>query len=296
MTDLLGTCRSWGDGWCVVEPEHGEPVRIAISDIVSGKPVPPRPSVRRRVSAREAELHTHTLWATVEAVPLGEWLLRSDRVAVDRLRRRANSCLAMGDPGLPLPEAAATVQDYYRQQGREPRVQVEADSLENAALLDLRWVPDPTGDVEYRLASLAQVRRRLRRDAPTVELAVSGPRVVATTGGVARGEAALDGDWVGVHGIEVDAAHRGRGLGGVILGGLLEWAAEQGAATVWLHVETRNTAAQRWYDNVGLATHHLCRYLTAPAHRHSDPTPAAALASTPCSTASTPRPGSPSPT
>ena len=54
--DLLGTCLSWGDGECVVAPESGEPVRIALADIVSGKPVPPRPSVRHRVPTREAEV------------------------------------------------------------------------------------------------------------------------------------------------------------------------------------------------------------------------------------------------
>src|SRR5690242_9497064 len=43
MTDLLGTCVSWGEGRCVIQPEAGEPVEIALADIVSGKPVPPRP-------------------------------------------------------------------------------------------------------------------------------------------------------------------------------------------------------------------------------------------------------------
>ena len=51
MTDVLGVCTAWGDGRCVVAPETGPPVEIAIADIVSGKPVPPRPSVRHRVSA-----------------------------------------------------------------------------------------------------------------------------------------------------------------------------------------------------------------------------------------------------
>ncbi|HEU5456401.1 MAG TPA: hypothetical protein VFU85_12020, partial [Nocardioides sp.] len=49
MTDLLGVCTAWGEGRCVIRPESGEPVEIALADIVSGKPVPPRPSVRHRV-------------------------------------------------------------------------------------------------------------------------------------------------------------------------------------------------------------------------------------------------------
>src|SRR5690242_21805991 len=55
MTDLLGTCTSWGDGVCVVVPEDGEPVTIRLDEIVSGKPVAPRPSVRHRVSPVECQ-------------------------------------------------------------------------------------------------------------------------------------------------------------------------------------------------------------------------------------------------
>ena len=82
LTDLLGTCVSWGDGFCVVEPDgkyaDGDPVRIALADIVSGKPVPPRPSVRQRVPAREAELRVVRMFPGTATEPLGEWLLRTD--------------------------------------------------------------------------------------------------------------------------------------------------------------------------------------------------------------------------
>ena len=43
MTDVLGVCTSWGDGALTVQPESGPEVRIALGDVVSGKPVPPRP-------------------------------------------------------------------------------------------------------------------------------------------------------------------------------------------------------------------------------------------------------------
>ena len=48
MTDVLGVCESWGDGRCLVRREDGSTVEIATADIVSGKPVPPRPGPRRR--------------------------------------------------------------------------------------------------------------------------------------------------------------------------------------------------------------------------------------------------------
>ncbi len=281
MTDLLGVCVAWGDGRCVVRPEEGEPVEIEIADIVSGKPVPPRPSVRMRVSTRDAELHTASLWASVETTTLGEWVLRTDTAPAGRLRRRANSCLAMGDPGLPFDEAAMAVRAFYDERGRAPYVQVEAGSPEEHGFVAAGWQVDPTGDAEHRLASLTQVRRRIRAvsdppgqldpldlpDPPDlVNLVPDGPRAVATVadGGIsrARGQAAVDGDWIGVHAIEVDPAHRRQGLATAVLAALLEWGAEQGATTVWLHVETDNAPALAWYDDIGLARHHVCRYLT----------------------------------
>lgn len=262
MTDLLGICLSWGEGRCVVRPEDGEPVSIATADIVSGKPVPPRPSVRMRVTPRDAELHAASLWPTVTTTPLGDWVLRTDTAAVGRLRRRANSCLAMGDPGLSFAEAANEVRTFYGERGRPPCVQVENGSPEERAFAGSGWVHDPTGDAEFRLASLTQVRRRTRGTDARTSLVSTGRRAVVTLNDLARGEAAVDGDWIGVHGIEVDPAHRRQGLGTVVLGQLLEWGAEQGATTVWLHVEIGNAAARAWYDALGLAPHHLCCYYT----------------------------------
>jgi len=264
MTDLLGVCLAWGDGRCVMQPEDGEPVEIPIADIVSGKPVPPRPSVRMRVSVRDAELHTASLWPTVETTALGEWVLRTDTAPVGRLRRRGNSCLAMGDPGMPFDQAAAAVRSFYDERGRPSYVQVEADSPEEDALRAAGWLLDASGEAELRLASLSQVRRRLRGTPDLATLAEAGPRAVATIPGRARGEAAIDGDWIGVHATEVDPAHRREGLGTAVLAALLEWGGEQGATTVWLHVETDNAPALAWYDGLGLAPHHTCRYLVPP--------------------------------
>jgi N-acetylglutamate synthase len=274
MTDLLGTCVAWGDGRCVVQPEDGDPVVIAIRDIVSGKPVPPRPSVRMRVAPRDAELHTASLWATVETTPLGDWVLRTDTAPVGRLRRRGNSCLAMGDPGLPFDAAAAAVRDFYDERGRPVYVQVEAGSPEEAEFLAAGWTPtDPPGDAEFRLASLTQVRRRIRAVPDLAEIETDGPRAIASisdgSATWARGQAAVDGDWIGVHAIEVAPAHRRQGLATAILASLLEWGAEQGATTLWLHVELTNPAIA-WYDHLALAPHHTCRYLTVGNPSASD--------------------------
>ncbi len=108
MTDVLGVCVSWSADSCVVQPETGPAVTIALDDIVSGKPVPPRPSVRQRVSPHDAQLHVASLWDDLVTEPLGEWVLRVAPPYDGRLRRRGNSVLAMGDPGV-------------RSRGRRPR-------------------------------------------------------------------------------------------------------------------------------------------------------------------------------
>ena len=44
MTDLLGEMTAWTDTTTTVQPAEGTAVTIPLADIVSGKPVPPRPS------------------------------------------------------------------------------------------------------------------------------------------------------------------------------------------------------------------------------------------------------------
>lgn len=264
LTDLLGVCLSWDGESCVVQPEDGPAVSIPIELIVSGKPVPPRPSVRGRVSVRDAELRTAGLWARVATTPLGEWVLRHDPAPVGRPRRRANSCLAMGDPGMPLADAAAAAVAFYARLGRSAYLQVEKGGDVEAGLVELGWRQDVTGEAEFRLASVARARRTLAAPSTQVELAVTGDRVVASIGSgcdpVAEGEAAVDGDWLGIHGLLVDPGRRRRGLATALMAALLEWGAERGAMTAWLHVETTNDAARGLYDGLGFDVHHVCRY------------------------------------
>lgn len=265
FTDLLGVCLSWDATSCVVQPETGAAVAIALADIVSGKPVPPRPSVRQRVSVRESEGRTGVLWPDLERVPLGEWELRREPAPVGRLRKRANSCLAVGDPGRPVAEALAEVAAFYAARERDPLVQVEAGSPVEDAARAAGWEPLDHGESELRLAGLAVVRRALGRRRQDAELAVTGPRAHATIGTgcdpLAEAQATLDGDWLGIYGVTVDPGHRRRGLAGDVLAELLDWGAEQGATTVWLHVETANPLGLALWDALGLAPHHVMRYL-----------------------------------
>ncbi|MGJ3508953.1 GNAT family N-acetyltransferase [Enemella sp. A6] len=59
-------------------------------------------------------------WPGVERFRLGGWLLR----AGSGWTSRANSTLVAGDPGLPVPEALAAVDDFYRHRDLPGRLQI----------------------------------------------------------------------------------------------------------------------------------------------------------------------------
>jgi N-acetylglutamate synthase len=268
MTDVLGTLVSWGATTCVVAPESGSPVTIALTEIVTGKPVPPRRSVRQRVGVREAELRALPLWTSPRIEPLGEWVLRVVEGPRGRGSRRANSCLAVGEPAEPVLDAAGRVVEFYAGYGRVATAQVEVGSEVDLSLSAAGWSEGEPEDAPYLVGSVAMARR-VAGSSAGVAVTVEDTRILATVTeddvevGRARGE--LNGDWLGVHGLRVDEPHRGRGLGRALTAGLLEAAAEQGAGTWWLEVDRVNTPAWMLYAGLGLREHHRCRYLQAPA-------------------------------
>ena len=265
MTDVVGTCLSWDGTTCVVAPESGAAVTIPLHLVVTGKPVPPRASLRQRVSAREAEIRSLPLWTHPTTVPLGEWVLRTVEGAHGRRSRRANSCLALGEPGVPLDDALAIVTDFYTGREREVRVQAEAGSDPERALVDRGWVAEEPLDAPYLVGSLVMARRAAGGDEGT-ESVVDDTRILTTLAvdgaevGRVRGE--LNGDWLWVHGLSVEESRRRRGLGSRLTAGLLAAAAEQGASTAWLEVDRNNTAAWMLYAGLGLREHHHCRFLS----------------------------------
>jgi ribosomal protein S18 acetylase RimI-like enzyme len=229
--------------------------------------VPPRGSVRQRVTAREAELRALPLWASPTTESLGEWVLRIVTGERGRGSRRANSVLAIGDPGLPIREAAARVERFYAGWGRVATAQVEVGSDVDAALAAAGWSEAEPEDAPYLVGSLVMARRVAGSD-DGVEIVVDGTRILATVHddgrevGRVRGE--LNSDWLWVHGLRVDESHRRRGLGRALVAGLLDAGAETGAGTVWVEVDRQNTAAWMLYAGLGLREHHRCRYLQAP--------------------------------
>ncbi len=268
LTDLLGTCVAWGDGVCVVQPAAGAPVRIEIGDIVSGKPVPQRPSVRDRVPARDAQVLGLALFADLETEPLGDWVLRRSPTAT---ARRANSVLAFGASGLSGDEAYARVVGFYDGVDQRPIAAVLPDSAECSLFEDRGWVPESTdADTVFQVTSVSLAARALRGAAVTdleVRLAESGDQAIAhVVDGdgdvpVAGGVAAFGRDWVGFRSIEVSPDHRRRGLGLAVMGALLDWGAQRGATTAYLQVLGDNEPALALYERLGFREHHRYRYL-----------------------------------
>lgn len=266
-TDVLGTCLSWSPSELVVDRDGAGPVAIRLADVVTGKPVPPRASVRDRVSAREAEGHGLGAFPGMERVDLGEWVLRS-RPAADgrRARKRANSALVMGDAEQPLTYATNEVLRFYEQRRQTPMVQVQAGSSYERWFRSLGWSPVPTGDAHFQVAPVSRALRSAGRGLDDTRLTASETSCVVEYGDgsvVARGEAFLDGDWLGLHTLVINPAHRRLGLGTAVVADLLDWGASLGASTAWLHVEAENAPALRLYDGLGFVTHHTNRYLSA---------------------------------
>lgn len=298
MTDLLGVMESWDEERTTVRDRFGALTVVPVADIVTGKPVPPRPSPRLRVTAQEAERRAVRAWPAAVVAPLGDWLLR----AAGGYSARANSVLAAGSPGLPFPAAEAQVRDFYADQGLPACAQVVVDSAEQRAFEDAGWVSARPGEADtvFQIASVAQASRRARAllpdGPPEVSVSASAgpgwladdPRTLEHGDGatavlegptevgfaavgdpvVAKGRIALCApdapDWAGVSNVWVDPAHRRRGLAVVLMDRLLGWAGERGATTAFLQVRGDNPPALALYERLGFVAHHEYRYLAPP--------------------------------
>ena len=263
-TDVLGVCTSWGADELTVDRDGHGPVTVALADVVTGKPVPPRASVRARVDPQQVEEHVGALWSTTSTEPLGDWLLRASPPHGGRLRRRGNSALAMREPGIGWADAAFGVRRFYAALDQPPILQVQRGSVVEKTLLPLGFGSTGDGDAHAQLASVARALRSARAVAPTVEAALDeSPReaAVSVEDGVASGRGVLSGDWLLLESVVVDPAHRRRGLATAVLAELLDWGASLGATTALLHVEVVNTGAIALYERHGFVTHHTNRYL-----------------------------------
>lgn len=257
MTDVLGICTSWDEVACTIQPESGPEVRILLADIVTGKPVPPRASVRQRVAPRGAQRRAFALFPDLETEPLGDWVLRRSPTAS---ARRANSVLAFGPSGV-ADDVDAVIRHYER-----PIAAVLPDTPEERLFRDRGWGLESTdADTSFQLAGTATALRALPDSTVEVEIDDSSGRAEARIDDRAGGYAGCDGDWIGFGGLWVEPSARRAGLGLAVVGALLDWGAAQGATTAYLQVLADNAPAIGLYERLGFREHHRYRYL-APHH------------------------------
>ncbi|PSL01838.1 ribosomal protein S18 acetylase RimI-like enzyme [Haloactinopolyspora alba] len=165
-TDVLGTLLSWSPAGLRVTPDRGDDVvEITNDDVIAVKAIPQRTVTRRDV--RDLEAAAAAGWQALETEWMGGWLLR----AADGFTRRANSCLPLDDPGLPLADAVDAVERWYRRRGLVPAFQVP-QPLGGVLdpLLDTRGWDRVTEPVLVMTADLDDVAAAARADLPPVRI------------------------------------------------------------------------------------------------------------------------------
>jgi N-acetylglutamate synthase len=119
LRDVLGDLVEVSDDRLTVLTRRGE-VEVERAAIVAGHPVPPAPTraapPHRALSVGSLELVMAQHWQAAEQDWLGGWLLR----ASGGFTGRANSVLAVGEPGMPMDVAVLEVSDWYADRGLSP--------------------------------------------------------------------------------------------------------------------------------------------------------------------------------
>jgi GNAT superfamily N-acetyltransferase len=135
-TDVVGWLVEVGREVVTLSVESGRSVVVDRPEIIAAKRVPAAPGGPdpRRTSAEELERAAMPGWVAL-GEPLGEWTLR----AGGGFTGRANSALAVGDPGVALTDAADRVIEYSRVHGIRPWAQVIVGSDIETGLVALGW-------------------------------------------------------------------------------------------------------------------------------------------------------------
>jgi ribosomal protein S18 acetylase RimI-like enzyme len=266
--------------------KDGTVVTLDPTTVVAAKVVPPQP-VRPgwtvpSISPGALQAICSAGWPAREVAHLGDWQLRSH----GGITGRANSAMAVGDPGLPLPSALDAVRRWYGERGLPPLVQLPLADPANATMEELGWqrlhvTIVQVAPVDPLLAALPgrpdlhvevaptpsedwqSLMHDLDRDDPQAHLAIlTGPAVVGFATlrrdgePVGIGRVSVEGSWAGITSVDVAPSARRAGIGTAVMRALLGWARERGAATSYLQVRAGNGAALRLYASLGYVTHH----------------------------------------
>jgi GNAT superfamily N-acetyltransferase len=279
------TAETW-----TVRRRDGSVIDVSVESIRAMRVVPPGRA--QRATVEEVQRTSALGWRALETARLGDWLLR----AGGGFTGRANSALALGDPGMPLDRAIDAVVGWYVERKQPARIQlVDRDAPDGLAqqLDELGWGASP--EVDVMTAELGHVLRAVptrpelnirldrapdaawlacyRQDAAPLpqaarEILANHPAVVfasvrdgAHAVAIARG--VVDGRWAGLFGVEVTPSRRGEGLGALLSAAALRWCGERGARRAYLQVSNDNRPAIELYERLNFTVHHHYRYRDA---------------------------------
>jgi N-acetylglutamate synthase len=287
LTDVVGHLLDVTDAHLDVLT-RGAVVRLDPADVTAAKVVPPAP-VRRgwavpTVSPAEMQRICWAGWPAREHEGLGDWVLR----AHGGITGRANSAMAVGDPGTPLERALDRTARWYADRGLPPLLQLPLADPANQAMSAAGWdrlhvtVVQVAPAAAVLAAAPAPALRAVVEAVPSddwlslmhdldadvrahVEI-LAGPPVVGFAtlydGAVpiGIGRVSVEGEWCGITSVDVATAARRRGIGSEVMTALLAWAQERGATASYLQVRAGNAAALQLYDRLGYVTHHPYGY------------------------------------
>lgn len=285
LTDVLGHLLDVADDHLDVL-SRGEVLTLATADITAAKAVPP--ATPRRgwdvpdVSPDDMQRICWAGWPARDSERLGDWALR----AHGGITGRANSAMAVGDPGRPLPDSLRRVAAWYSERGLPPLLQLPLADPANLVMEQEGWrrlhvtivqvapidrvlagvpardelvadvTPEPSAD-------WLSLMHDLDEGDPDAHVAIlTGPARVGFTTlrragePVGIGRVSVEGEWAGVTSVDVPPGARRQGIGSAVMGELLRWAQARGATSSYLQVRAANPDALRLYEALGYATHH----------------------------------------
>lgn len=292
LSDVTGVLTDDGDPLVLLR--DGEQVTVPRAAVTSMRVLPA--TAVRTSEIRTLEHAAALAWAGTESEWVDGWLARAGATDGRRFTHRANSAvplergaradvdtlvalrswyaerelpllLALPDRLIGPGQVSGTVANEFQVLTRE----VGAVSAPDAAVAldaapDGRWARcyladsvDPKQVDEPYLALAQRVLRAVNGPVVHAHADVDGELAAIGRGAVTD---APDGTrWLGITALRTAPDHRRRGWGDTMLDTLVAWGAGQGAARVYLQVESGNRLAGTWYRSRGFGLHHAVRHL-----------------------------------
>jgi GNAT superfamily N-acetyltransferase len=228
---------------------------------------------------REIERVASETWPAKEIETIGDWVLR----ATGKFTRRANSVLALGNPGMDLDAALTRIIHFYTARGLVPVIHVALPTYAelDEELASRGWdgeihaqvmVADIEPDFQPKVRfqgweihdSPSPEWFSLQDDEGVIDIVTAVPALYASlrieNELIAVGRAAHNNGWTTLTRLFVREDWRGKGIGEDLIHQLLLAAKMDGISKAFLQVDLKNVGAIRLYQSLGFRTHHTYMY------------------------------------